>query len=650
MAYANSNLPRFLPAAAALLLLLAAAGCREEAEPRAAVPPAPPNPRWTLAGRVSVPRGVDSSGVLVFAEGTSHLAATDQDGKWQIGDVPPGKYKVRARREDLKPVDIAAVTLDPKGEGSTAPGNRIDLPSVDLESLPAPSGERAATRTGSVRGVIRLLDGSDDFTGVVVQVGGTELRTVTNTVGEYYFPALGPGDIRLIFARKDLQTAEASTTVIPGREMPGPIVEMRPTESAQSARRVLRGQMNMTDAQGATVAKFNRVIVSLEGTTHVAVPDSQGRFIFTDLPAGTYAVMATAPGFELKDKIDVDLTSLEAAEVTVSLVESEEATKNLGTVAGRVTFEDPPESGDNSGILVSLVGANLVAVTDLDGNYQIANVPPNAYLFRAQAEGHVPEFIDNVVVKPGETTQLDALTLLRYIAPPIVLYTDPGDGATGVAIVRDTPLSIRFSKRMRPETVKAAFSIDPPVAARLFMGKESPQSDFDLLYVELLGTPGLENATPLRFDTTYLVTISDAATDFEDARLENPYSFEFTTGEPMIISSRPANGDQYAFVSHREPLVIEFNAQMDHSKFAPDDIRLRPDPVGQPTLQAYDDPVSGWTVVRYYMQLELDKEYTASFRGNWRTVDGAKVGNMPFRLAFKTAQFYEYKPYLGTKE
>ncbi len=88
---------------------------------------------------------------------------------------------------------------------------------------------------------------------------------------------------------------------------------------------------------------------------------------------------------------------------------------------------------------------------------------------------------------------------------------------------------------------------------------------------------------------------------------------------------------------------------MDHAKFSPDDVRIRPE-VGLPTIQAFDDPVTGWTTLRIYTQFDLGKEYTVSLRGTWRTIDGAQVGNMPYRIRFKTVQFYEFKPYSGRKE
>lgn len=649
MVSANPDLSRKLALISTLLILLTA-GCKEETRPRNANTQAAREPHWTLAGRISVPKGVDSSGILVFAEGTSYLATTDQDGLWTIRDVPAGSYHFRARREDLQPADISTITLNPQDESPAGVGRHVDLPTVDMASVPSNAGQHAATRTGAVRGVIRLLDGSQDYQGVIVQVAGTEIRTATNAVGEYYFSSLRPGNERLIFSRKDLQTAQATAEVTAGREMPGPIVEMRPAETARKPQRTLRGQVQMADSQGNTTADFTGVLVSLEGTTHVAVPNDQGNFAFTDLPPGTYTVVAAAPGYQLRKKIDVDLTNLEATEVTVNLDQSTEAAKNLGTVTGRALLEDPPESGDQSGILVSLAGTNFVAVTDPVGSYQISNVPPGTYLFRAQAEEHVPEYIENVVVQPGQETHLDDVKLSRYIVPPEVVYTDPGDGATGVAIVRDTPLYVRFSKRMRPDTVKSAFSIDPPVAVRLYMGKENPQSDFDLLFVQMLGMPGYGDSPPLRFSTTYNVTIGTDATDYEDAHLQKPYTFQFTTGEPIIIASEPADGDQAAMVSVQQPLILHFNAQMDHSKFSPADIRFRPDPQGLPTIQAFDDPVSGWTSLQVYVPLELNKEYSVTCRGDWRTVDGARISNLPFRIRFKTTQYFEYKPYYGTKQ
>lgn len=632
-------------AAAVLPLLLA--GCRGDSDgqdPHAGAIPT----RWSVSGQITVPADFDAAGVLVYVEGTSYVAMTDRDGRWTLTGMDPGRYQFRSRREDLAPGDLGPVVLEADVVGGE---KQLLLPMVAMNARVEVARETPAA-SGSLRGVVRFAGNTDNFDGVVVQVAGTQLRTVTDALGQYFFSALSPGDYRLIFSRKGWKSAEAPATIIAGTEMPGPIPMLLPEASdTQDTPRMLKGTVEMTDLDGQPAAEFPDVLVSLEGTTYLAVLDVQGRFSFPSLAPGRYTVMASAPGFILRERVEVDLTALEATEITLHMDENPaEALKRGGMVYGNVTYKTPPLPEDHSGILVALAGTSFVAVTDREGHYEIRDIPPGRYLLRAQAEAQTPQFIEPVEVEAGEETGLPPLVLAPFIAPPEVIYTEPADGSRNVTLLRDTPLTVRFSKKMRPETVKAALSITPPVAMQMFMGREHPRSDFDLLFVTMLGAPGIDNADPLRFATEYQVTIGTQATDFDGASLVEPYTFSFSTGEPQIIAMRPNDGETNVSVSQTDPIFIEFNATMNHELFRVEDIRIRPEPQSQPAIQAFDDPVSGWTRLNIYVHLELDREYQLTASGNWRAADGARIGNMPVRIRFKTVRFYESRPYSGTQD
>jgi len=293
------------------------------------------------------------------------------------------------------------------------------------------------------------------------------------------------------------------------------------------------------------------------------------------------------------------------------------------------------------------VGTDYVAVTDFDGRYEISNVPPGSYTLRAQAEGFLPQFIAPVAVEAERRTELDTVELPLFIEPPRVLFTDPADGARDVAVERDTSILVRFSKNMQPGSVKSAFSISPPVAAKLYMGREHPRADYDLLYVELKGASGAAGESLLAFATTYKITISAGAQDFEGAALMEPYTFSFTTGEPQIIASRPEQGETAAGVFPDQPIVIYFNAPMEHASFRAEDVRIRPEPSSPPRIQLYDNQETGWTELRIYATLQAGEDYTVNLRGAWRTRDRARVANLPWRLRFQTAEMRPYQPYKG---
>ncbi len=639
--------PHLALALALALAIAFAPGCRRQKKAESEQESAPP--RWTLAGQVVVPRGVAAEGVLVFAQGTPYLAMTDEEGHWFLAEVPPGSYQLRAQREDLLPGDLGRVTL-PSTMPKDPEDRRHKVTPITLSLRPRKTETTSETSFGAVRGVVHLAGGSTDYEGVVVEVAGTEFRTATNSLGEYFFPALPPGASTLVFTRRGWKSVEAKAEVRAGVEMAGPIVDLLPEDLAQVAHRQIRGIVELKGLEEDATPDFSKIIVALQGTSHVTIPDAQGKFLFKDLEPAPYAIIASAAGFLLKENVPVNLTDVEATEVKLTLERDPEASKKFGSFTGVVTYDTPPAENDHSGIIVSLPGMDLVAVTDAEGNYQIENVPPGVYILRAQADGYNPAQIEGVEAKAGESAALDPLQLTVYIEPPQVVYTDPADGTRNVAIQKNTAVSVRFSKPMRPGTVKTAFSILPAVSAKLFMGREHPQADFDLLYVELQGAPSSAGGQPLSYATTYRVTIGEDATDYDNAHLVEPYSFEFTTGEAQIIASRPAEGERNANVFPDQPIVLYMNAAMDRESISAEDIRIRPAPSSSVRIQIFDDQDSGWTELRIYANLQSGESYTLDAGGNWRTLDRSRLSNLPYRLRFRTVEMKPMQSYSGKKD
>jgi len=204
-----------------------------------------------------------------------------------------------------------------------------------------------------------------------------------------------------------------------------------------------------------------------------------------------------------------------------------------------------------------------------------------------------------------------------------------------VIIRRTVPVFVRFSKKMRVETVKRAFRIDPAVDYRLYMGRQNPQSDFDLLYVELRG---ISDYNPMKFDTRYSITIGPEATDFEGITLEEPYNFSFTTAKAAIIETQPKEGDDRVALGPQFPLIFYFNAPIRHDTLDSRTIRVSPELYGGFQTSAQENRASGWTEVRVFGEWKDDTEYTIVFTRGIRTFDGSGLSNTPYRLSFRTAK------------
>ncbi len=77
-----------------------------------------------------------------------------------------------------------------------------------------------------------------------------------------------------------------------------------------------------------------------------------------------------------------------------------------GKIAGRVTdSQGQPLPGTN----VLLVGTTLGAATDLEGYFNVINIPPGSYEVRFSFIGYKNRFVQNVLVTVDHTTNLDAV-------------------------------------------------------------------------------------------------------------------------------------------------------------------------------------------------------------------------------------------------
>jgi outer membrane receptor protein involved in Fe transport len=76
-----------------------------------------------------------------------------------------------------------------------------------------------------------------------------------------------------------------------------------------------------------------------------------------------------------------------------------------GKITGKVTDKTTNEPLPFVNII--LVGTNLGAATDIDGNYVILNIPPGNYNIKAQYIGYQPVLVENVSVSIDLTTTLD---------------------------------------------------------------------------------------------------------------------------------------------------------------------------------------------------------------------------------------------------
>ncbi|MDZ7268105.1 MAG: carboxypeptidase regulatory-like domain-containing protein [candidate division KSB1 bacterium] len=137
---------------------------------------------------------------------------------------------------------------------------------------------------------------------------------------------------------------------------------------------------------------------------HHAVSNDDGTYLIENLPAGSYAVFAEAPGYRgefydnagslLEAKLiavmpPATVSGIDLALATASAIRGRVVDAISGAALAKAQVTIQPARGPQPGLVVRTV------LTDEEGNY-LAGVPPGSYLVMAQARGYHPEFYDGV--------------------------------------------------------------------------------------------------------------------------------------------------------------------------------------------------------------------------------------------------------------
>lgn len=644
--------PSVLLSLAALFVvaLLAACGVSDDGVTPAAA--ADGNGTASIAGVLELEEDTDPLGIIVFAEGTSHMALTDSRGHFVLGGLPAGSYRLRATRTDLETTMIADVRVTSADIAAEQPFLELEPAQVASRGASDDPARRATARLGALTGMVQTSPGGNEG-GVTVTLRGTRYRTVTYDDGFYELVNVEPGDYELVVARSGFPSRTHDVSISPGQETElDPILlegDGPPDARANGpgATRTIFGQVEVLTADGTIPSDYSFVRVNLEGTSHAAIPDTDGRFQFTGLPARTYVVSASANNYLLERRYEVNLADLGAAEVDLLLVEDTTSTTREGSIIGRVLLDEAPD-GAHAGINVAIAGSNMMAFTDGTGRFEFLNVEPGTYDLIASMNGYHNGTIRNVRAEPDTETDAGELTLERDVLIPRVVYTSPADGSRDVVVDNPTSFTIQFNTNMDIGSVRSAVSVSPEVDFRLVTEGTPGRGAQDVFRIDLAGVSGSQRGA-LRFGTRYTITIGREASSLEGESMRSDHSINFTTGHARIIATLPEDGAANARVFYDQPIRVFFNAPLDPESVRREDISFRPELNGSPNVYLRRDPETGWSVLFISGFAEPDTNYTVNIRRGMRTVTRDRIRNIPYSFSFQTREWREFEDEFGLR-
>lgn len=580
----------------------------------------------------------NSSGIQVFIPGGSAVSITDKNGFYRLSGLAPGSYSVLAQFAGYQTLELGQIDV-----AVSEKNERYFLPARSLLRASGAAAPAAAPEAlGNLRGkVTAIWDAGSaprpDLSGCRIEIEGTEFRTFSGPEGEFFLFNLKPGNYQINASLEGYQAGKSAVEVRSG-ENPPIAIELSPLPSDQNWREIT-GTVELHQPDGSLSTNYQSLEVSLVELPRLKVtvqPD--GTFRIGPLAPQTYTLRASAEGYLPVEDLALDLKTA-SVPVPLALYASQPEPEKPGRVVG-IARKSIERNNDMSGISVALAGTSFVAMTDETGDYQITNVPPGTYTLVAQAEGFETQRLTSLVVAAGEEANIGEILLKPVVHPPTVVEASPHNGTSDFLVSMRMPIQVRFSKKMRPESLKAAFSITPPADFDIYAGKEHPESDFDLLLVIL---DGRSQEHPIQFNTNYRATIASSAEDFEGLRLERPFTLDFKTGKAAIVETSPSDGEKNVVLSPIQAVQIRFNARLDPDTIKASEIQVRPGGIN-PTIQVAEDSKTGWTILHLQSTWEQDTRYEIRISRRLKTASGQPLANTPFTLRFRTARYENAPP------
>lgn len=304
-----------------------------------------------------------------------------------------------------------------------------------------------------------------------------------------------------------------------------PVGEVESQETGEESQKPLQnvGEVHVAIAPGIVQQKSVTFTVGLSGqeSQSIELPanseaaDVQGNVQFTDLPAGTYELTVTAPGFAAyRQTLEVNNKSY-TAKLMTGFVEGytyEEGAYHPGVLLiGDVTGDGVIDDVDRTALIDAIDTEQSSELTDLTGDQKTDLADLEYFSKGYQAEGHTLAYIEEAVSagavspKPGEGTNVEGNLEDVLKGEGSVILSPEG----GTEISEEHPVSVEFDLSENADTQMDGILIET--------NKENPiqKATVDITYVDAEGNEHTVTA-PIENGVEHLLRASDVQVSMDE--------------------------------------------------------------------------------------------------------------------------------------